>query len=151
MNTISRTGPTVLFATELTIQVGDLNYGNHLSNDAVLRLAHETRLRWLAQQGYSELDAGGSGLIMTEAAVRYLAQAFYGDVLSCTLSAGGIGKAGFTLTYEFVRQSDKRPIARVQSEMVCFDYARQRPARLSEKLKTYLQTPLFPLHPKENP
>lgn len=151
MNTISSTDSTVLFATELTIQVGDLNYGNHLANDAVLRLAHETRLRWLAQQGYSELDAGGSGLIMTEAAVRYLAQAFYGDVLFCTLAVGDIGKAGFTLTYEFIRQSDNRTIARVQSKMACFDYSRQRPVRLSENLKTYLQTPLFPLHPKEQP
>ena len=116
-----------------------------------MRLAHETRLRWLAQQGYSELDAGGSGLIMTEAAVRYLAQAFYGDVLFCTLAVGDIGKAGFTLTYEFIRQSDNRTIARVQSKIACFDYSRQRPVRLSENLKTYLQTPLFPLHPKEQP
>ena len=53
--------------------------------------------------------------------------------------------------YDFIRQSDNRAIARVQSKMACFDYSRQRPVRLSENLKTYLQTPLFPLHPKEQP
>ena len=76
MNPTDTPAETLLFATEITVQVGDLNYGNHLANDAVLRLAHEVRLRWLAQGGYNEIDAGGSGLIMTEAAVRYLAQAF---------------------------------------------------------------------------
>ena len=141
MNATDTPAETLLFATEITVQVGDLNYGNHLANDAVLRLAHEVRLRWLAQGGYNEIDAGGSGLIMTEAAVRYLAQAFYGDCLYCTLAAGDIGKAGFSLIYEFTRPSDQKTIARVHSKMACFDYARQRPVRLSEKLKDYLQTP----------
>ena len=141
MNPTAPSAETLLFSTEIAVQVGDLNYGNHLANDAVLRLAHEVRLRWLARGGYNELDAGGSGLIMTEAAVRYQAQAFYGDRLDCTLAAGDIGKAGFSLIYAFTRQSDQKTIARVHSKMVCFDYARQRPVRLSEKLKDYLQTP----------
>lgn len=63
----------ILFTTRLTVQIGDINYGNHLANDAVLRLSHEVRLRWLKQHGFTELDAGGAGLIMTEAAVRYTA------------------------------------------------------------------------------
>ena len=141
MNPTDTPAETPLFATEITVQVGDLNYGNHLANDAVLRLAHEVRLRWLARSGYNELDAGGSGLIMTEAAVRYLAQAFHGDHLVCTLAASDIGKVGFSLIYEFTRPSDQKTIARVHSKMACFDYARQRPVRLSEKLKDYLQTP----------
>ena len=141
MNPTDTPAETLLFATEITVQVGELNYGNHLANDAVLRLAHEVRLRWLALGSYNELDAGGSGLIMTEAAVRYLAQAFYGDHLVCTLAASDIGKTGFSLIYAFTRQSDQKTIARVHSKMACFDYARQRPVRLSEKLKDYLQTP----------
>lgn len=48
-----------LFQTALTVQVGDVNYGGHLANDAVLRLCHEVRMRWLATLGWSEMDAAG--------------------------------------------------------------------------------------------
>ena len=68
-----------LFQTALTVQVGDVNYGGHLANDAVLRLCHEVRMRWLATLGWSEMDAGGAGLIMADAAVQYLAQGHHGD------------------------------------------------------------------------
>lgn len=69
------------YCTAISVQVGDLNYGNHLANDAVLKLAHEARVRWLADGGFSELDVGGCGLIMADVAIEYVAQAFYGDVL----------------------------------------------------------------------
>ena len=41
----------VLFTAELCVRVDDINYGGHLSNDAVLRLAHEARLLWLDSFG----------------------------------------------------------------------------------------------------
>jgi len=81
-----------LFQTALTVQVGDVNYGGHLANDAVLRLCHEVRMRWLAKLGWSEMDAGGAGLIMADAAVQYLAQGHHGDELS--VEGGGCGRSG---------------------------------------------------------
>lgn len=87
----------VLLQTTLRVQVGDVNYGGHLANDAVLRLCHEVRMRWLAGLGWSETDAGGAGLIMADAAVQYLAQGFYGDELSAEMGVEDIGKGGFAL------------------------------------------------------
>lgn len=78
---------------------------------------------------------------MTEAAVAIRYKLFYGDRLDCTLAAGDIGKAGFQRFTRLPAKATKKTIARVHSKMVCFDYARQRPVRLSEKLKDYLQTP----------
>ena len=129
----------ILFTTQMTVQIGDINYGQHLANDAVLRLCHETRMRWLKQQGWSELDAGGAGLIMADAAVQYLAQAHYGDDLRIDMGAADVGKSGFALLYHVVRESDKKSIARVQTGMVCFDYAAQRVCRLPEPLKAVLE------------
>ena len=40
------------YQTQITVQIGDINYGNHLSNDAYLRLAHEARLRFLKHFNY---------------------------------------------------------------------------------------------------
>lgn len=129
----------ILFTTPMTVQIGDINYGQHLANDAVLRLCHEARMRWLKQQGWSELEAGGAGLIMADAAVQYLAQAHHGDDLRIDMGAADVGKSGFALLYHLIRQSDEKSIARVQTGMVCFDYAAQRVCRLPESLKAALE------------
>ncbi|RPD90812.1 thioesterase [Neisseria weixii] len=129
----------ILFATQMAVQIGDINYGRHLANDAVLRLCHETRMRWLKQQDWSELDAGGAGLIMADSAVQYLAQAHHGDDLRIDMGAADVGKSGFTLLYHLIREPDEKSIARVQTRMVCFDYAAQRVCRLPEPLKAVLE------------
>lgn len=129
----------ILFTTPMTVQIGDINYGQHLANDAVLRLCHEARMRWLKQQGWSELEAGGAGLIMANAAVQYLAQAHHGDDLRIDMGAADVGKGGFALLYHLIRESDEKSIARVQTGMVCFDYAAQRVCRLPESLKAALE------------
>lgn len=124
-----------LFRTSVAVHIGDINYGNHLANDAVLRICHECRIRWLAQHGFTELDAGGTGLIMTDAAVRYLAQARHGDMLDIVMDITGISRSGFTLLYSISRTSDRQAIAAVQTGMVCFDYATQKISRLPESLR----------------
>ncbi|TFU99938.1 thioesterase, partial [Bacillus stratosphericus] len=103
-----------------TVQIGDINYGGHLSNDAALRLCHECRLRRLVLHGFSELDAGGVGLIMTDAAVE--------------MGAADVGRSGFALLYHISRESDGSSIAKVQTGTACFDYAAQKVCRLPERL-----------------
>ena len=45
---------TYLFSTEIPVRITDLNYGNHLGNDAILSLLHEARVRFLAYYGWTE-------------------------------------------------------------------------------------------------
>lgn len=129
----------VLFTTELTVQIADINYGGHLANDAVLRLCHEVRMRWLAGKGWSELNAGGAGLIMTDAAVQYRAQAHHGDVLRVVLGVEDVGGGRFALLYLLERVSDGLMVAQVRTGMACFDYAAQKPVRLPLELKNALE------------
>lgn len=126
------------FATRTTVRIGDINYGNHLANDAVLRLCHEARIRWLAAHGFTELNAGGCGLIMTGAALRYTAQAHHGDELMIELAAAEPGRTGFTLFYRISRPADGATIAKAQTCMLCFDYAAQKTSRLPQPLKHIL-------------
>lgn len=114
-----------LFHTDITVCIGDINYGNHLANDAVLRLCHEARLRFLHTLGYSEMDVAGAGLIMADAAIQFQGQAFHGDVLHFELGVSDIGRAGFALTYQISRHADYTAIARVKNGMVFFDYHQQ--------------------------
>jgi acyl-CoA thioester hydrolase len=48
-----------VFETTIKVQIGDINYGGHMSNDAYLKLAHEARIRFLETQGWSEKDVDG--------------------------------------------------------------------------------------------
>ena len=125
------------FATRITVEVGHLNYGNHLANDAVLRIAHEARLRFLAAHGCSETNAFGPGLIMADAAVQYRAQAFHSEELLIQVALGQIGKAGFPFFAKLTRLSDQAEIARVQCGMVFFNYAAQRIERTPAAFRTH--------------
>lgn len=128
----------ILFNTRILIQIGDINYGNHLANDAVLRICHEARVRWLASLGFSEVDADGVGLIMVDAAIQYLSQAYYGDELLVDIGVDDITGVGFTLLYHLTHVVEGKSVARVQTGMVCFDYITQRVSRLSLGLKREL-------------
>ncbi|WP_037586110.1 acyl-CoA thioesterase [Stenoxybacter acetivorans] len=119
-----------LFSTSITVQIGDINYGNHLANDAVLRLCHEARMRWLQSMNFSELNAGGVGLIMADAAIKYQAQAFHGDILRLDLGIADKSSSGFALIYRISRTKDQTNIALAKIGMVFFDYAAQRVSKI---------------------
>jgi len=76
------------FSTTLEVRVSDLNYGNHVGNDAVLALIHEARRRYVRSLGHDEIGADGLGFVVGDAAVVYRAQAFYGDSLKVEVAAG---------------------------------------------------------------
>ena len=86
--------PRFHFSTELSIRIGDINYGGHLGNDAVLTLAHEARIRFLKQYGYSELDIEGTAIIMADAAVVYKSEGFLGDILRIEVTVGEFQNVG---------------------------------------------------------
>ena len=57
------------FDTTVTVRIGDINYGGHLGNDAVLSLVHEARLQYFKSLGYSEIDIEGVGIVLADAVV----------------------------------------------------------------------------------
>ncbi len=116
------------FRTELDVRIGDVNYGGHLAHDAILALLQEARLRLLAGHGFTEMDAGGAGLILLDAAVEYRAQAFHGDRLAVEAAVGAPARAGFEMLYRVSRPADGADIARARTNMAFFDYAHGRVA-----------------------
>lgn len=122
------------FACELTVRTTDLNYGGHLGHDRLLALVQEARVAWLASHGWSELDCGGAGLIMADAAVIYRAEAFAGDVLRLEVVACEPSRVGFRLATRVTRGADTE-VALVETGMVCFDYSRRRPVALPDAVR----------------
>jgi len=107
------------------VRITDINYGNHLGNDSLVSILHDSRVQWLRPLGYSELDIEGVGLIMSDLAVEYKNESFQGDVLSIDIAAGDITSVSFELYYS-VHNQDGLLIARAKTGMVCYDYGKKK-------------------------
>jgi acyl-CoA thioesterase FadM len=114
------------FSTDVRVRISDINYGNHLGNDALLSLVHEARLQFLQSRGFSELDIDGCGLILTDAVVVYKSQGFHGDLLTILAAVGEFTKYGCDFFYKVIRKNGGKEVARAKTGVVFFDYNRQK-------------------------
>ena len=124
-----------IFSTEIAVRITDINYGNHVGNDAFVRLIHEARVQWLSSNNYTELNIEGASLIMADLAVEYKGESFYGDVLKVEIAVGEISKAGFELYYliHVNRNAYNILIAKAKTGMVCYNYEEKKVRELPEK------------------
>lgn len=116
------------FSTEMAIRVGDVNYAGHLSNDRVLAFIHEARVRFLKQHGFTELDIGGVGSIMTEAVILYKSEAFQGDKVQIHVTPADFHKYGCDFYYKLVHVGAGREIARAKTGFLFYDYGKRKMA-----------------------
>lgn len=130
-----------LTTVTVPVRITDINYGNHVGNDSFVAILHEARMRWLQQQGYTELQVEGTGLIMSDLVLEFKQESLYGDQVEVELFAGEISRAGFELFYRLTaRRGDTQVLlAHAKTGMVCYDYAAKRVAMIPEKLKQLLE------------
>lgn len=128
------------FSCTIPVRIGDVNYGKHVGNDAIVSILHESRMQFLASIGCTELDAFGTGMIMSDLAVLYKGEAFYGDQLTVEVTADELSSAGFDLFYRISTERDGKKIilAEAKTGMICFNYEQRKVARLPEALKQQL-------------
>ncbi|WP_439881082.1 thioesterase family protein [Pontibacter sp. MBLB2868] len=129
----------VHFEAVIPVRVTDLNYGNHLGNDALLSIMHEARMQLLAHFRWSELNLAGASMIMADVAIEYKGEGFYGDILHVKLAFNDLNKYGFDITYHITNQ-DGKEVARAKTGMLCFNYKERKltslPAEVKEKIET---------------
>lgn len=131
-----------LFSCTIPVRIGDVNYGGHVGNDAVLSIIHEARMQMLTSFGYSEMDAGGVGLIMADVAIAYKGEGFYQDILSVNIYATEFTSVSFDLLYDIstVRKGAEYAIAQAKTGMVCFDYTHRKVTAMTPELKSLLES-----------
>ncbi len=115
-----------LFATEIPILVGHINYGQHLDNAALIGLVSEARMRFLKSLGFSEGNIDGAGIIVADAAVQYRSEAFHGEVLVFELAVGDLTRVGCDLLYRVSEKTTHREVARGKTGIVFFDYTARK-------------------------
>jgi acyl-CoA thioester hydrolase len=112
------------FTTQLPVRITDINYGGHVGNDSILSLIHEVRVQFLRQNGYTELDLAGVGLIMADVVIEFKNEIFYGDTLEASVAATEFSRVGFELYYKLAKKSGDKWVSVVfaRTGMVCYDY-----------------------------
>ena len=114
--------PLYFFEYRTILKIRDINYGNHLSNDAVIGLIHEARIDMFTKIGCSEMDLGDhkTAILIADLAVNYKNQGYLGDEISIHLDIDEIGKNGFRLFYKMQRGTDLIVLA--ETGIVVYDY-----------------------------
>jgi acyl-CoA thioester hydrolase len=119
-----------VFSTIINIRITDINYGNHLGNDALLSIIHEARVRFLSSLGYNEANVEGVGIIMGDVAIVYKSEAHYGDQLRIEINAGEFSRKSCDFFYRVSNKSDGRLIALCKTGIVFFDYMMKKPVAI---------------------
>lgn len=129
-----------LYIATIPVRIGDVNYGNHVGNDAILSIIHEARMQMLHHYGYSEMNAGGNSMIMADVMIAYKAEAFYGDTLHVKIYAEEVSVNTFSLLYHISTHRGEKQIdiAHAKTGMVCFNYDARRIAPMTTELSNFL-------------
>ncbi len=126
---------TFHFTTEIPVRIGDINYGGHLGNDAVLAILHEARLRMLIEHQWTEMNVDGVSTIMSDAAVVYKSEAFYGESLRIQIGVKDFSRFGCDLYYLVRERESGREVAHAKTGIVFYDYPNKKIAPVPEKFR----------------
>ena len=116
-----------------TVEVTDLNYGNHLGNDALVGIIHRARVHFLHRLGASENDLGDgkTGILLADLIVNYKGESFLFDKLGVESSIGQVGSKGFRMFHRITAEQG-RLIALAETGIVAFNYQKRKVARIPE-------------------
>ena len=117
------------YSTQIKLRISDINYGGHLAHDSILSITHEARVRFLESLGYTEGNIEGPGLILSDAALVYKSEAFYGQTLLVEIAVTDFSKYGCDLIYKLSDKENLKEIARTKTGIVFFDYKKREICR----------------------
>ncbi len=123
---------TYEFRYEVILQVRDINYSCHLSNDALVGLIHEARINLLVSLGFSEMNLGDSqtGIILADLAINFKAEGFMLDKLCLESHIGEIARHGFRIFHRISKED--KTLALAETGIVAFNYADRKIAPIPE-------------------
>ena len=118
---------------ETAVEVTDLNYGNHLGNDALVGIIHRARVHFLHWLGVSEnnLGDGKTGILLADLIVNYKGESFIFDKLVVESSIGEVRSKGFRMFHR-ITAAQSRLIALAETGIVAFNYHERKVARIPE-------------------
>jgi len=128
------------FETIIPIRITDLNYGNHVGNDTILSVLHEARVQYLKHCKLEELDFGGVGLIMSDVAIEFKNEIYYGEKIIASVTVSDVSKFSFDIYYKLEKENNEKRIlvALAKTGMVCYDYSAKKVAAVPKEARDNL-------------
>jgi len=123
----------LFYTTEIPVRITDINYGGHLGNDSILSIVQEARVRFLNEYNYSEKNIEGLGIIMTDCAIVYKSESFYGDLLKIDIGMNDFYKYGCDIYYQLTNKETEKDVAISKTGIMFYDYDIRKRARVPEK------------------
>lgn len=124
------------FSTRMNVRSTDINAGQHLGNDALISMLSEARSRFLHAQGIDDAGNGeGLGIIITDLATLYKAEARARDALLFEVGVMDFNRYGGDIIYRVSRPADGRLVALAKNGFVFFDYRAGRVAAMPEAFR----------------
>jgi len=110
------------YSTLLTVRVTDINAGNHLGNDSMISMISEARARFLFEYGVAETERDGTGIIVTDLATTYRAEAHARDQLLFEVGVMDFNKYGGDIIFRVTRPKDQKQVAMAKQGFVFYNY-----------------------------
>jgi acyl-CoA thioesterase FadM len=110
------------YSTQLTVRVTDINGANHLGNDSMISMLSEARARFLYDAGVPEVQPDGTGIIVTDLATTYRAEAHARDQLLFEVGVMDFNKYGGDIIFRVTRPRDQALVAMAKYGFVFFNY-----------------------------
>ena len=111
------------FSTQLTVRVTDINGARHLGNDSMISMISEARARFLFEFGVQETESDGTGIIVTDLATTYRAEAHARDLLLFEVGVMDFNKYGGDVIFRITRPADGTLVAMAKQGFVFYNYA----------------------------
>ena len=123
------------YSTPLTVRVTDINAANHLGNDSMISMISEARARFLFEFGIAESERDGTGIIVTDLATTYRAEAHARDQLLFEVGVMDFNKYGGDIIFRITRPRDKTLVAMAKSGFVFYNYKTSQVVAMPEEFR----------------
>lgn len=128
-----------LFECELPVRITDINYGQHLAHDKLISMLHEARAQFFIAFDMAENDVDGAGIILSDLAIRYQAEAFHPQTLRFEIALGDPTKRGCDMLYRVTDKTSGQAVATAKTGLVFFDYDQKKVASMPERFAKLLE------------
>ena len=119
-----------IFTTEIPVMMNDINLGGHVGNDAFVRYVNETYFR------FAHAFDIRKKMIMSDLAIIFGSEAFYGDVLKCEAAVSIHTKHSCYFYCKMSNSKTGKEIIRARARVIFFDYALKKPLEVPEQIKS---------------
>ncbi len=123
---------TIVFEHEILFR--DLDPMGHVNNVKFVAFMEDARVKyWKALQ--DEFNLSSMNFILAEITCRFIAPAYFGEILLIGVRARQLGGKSFKFEYRFDNKATGKPVAKGKSAQVLYDYGQNRTIPFDSKTR----------------